>query len=135
MGTPVSDGARLTCSSGVGEVKLVVCKRGVSHGSDGSLATLEDCVPLVNIPPFRSCMAATNPHPCNPSGQKPCTPRFAAQWSDEVDGISLQGKKLVEQRATLMCDYAGTVRIKDSSQQDVSIRDDLLRNPVALSST
>lgn len=88
MGTPVSDGARLTCSSGVGEVKLVVCKRGVSHGSDGSLATLEDCVPLVNIPPVAAWLRRIL-YPSNPSGQKPCTPRFAAQWSDEVDGIPL----------------------------------------------
>jgi hypothetical protein len=130
MPAPVCNGARMQCSYGAGESELQVSKRGMRHsGDDRELATVEDCVPLVNIPPFRSCTAPANPYPANPSGNKPCTPRFSSCWSDEIEGIMLFGQKPIEQRATLACDYGGTIRLSDAGQQEASIRDNMLRYP------
>ena len=127
MSSLVCDGATLQCSYGQGEVKLTISRRGVSHGGDGSLATIDDHLPLVNISPFRFCTAPANPNPQNPSGQKPCTLRLGQPWSDEMEGILLQGQKLVEDSATLRCDYAGTISIADPGQQDATLRDNTLK--------
>src|SRR5256885_1807269 len=98
MPSPVCDGARMSCSCGIGESRLRIPSRGVSHGGHSALATITDSLPMVNIPPFAACTAQANPNTANPSGQKPCTPRFSQPWSDEVDFVVLHGKKLLEQR-------------------------------------
>lgn len=127
MSSMICDGAKLECSYGQGEVKLSVSRRGVSHGGDRSLATIDDHLPLVNVPPFRFCTAPANPNPQSPSGQKPCTPRLSSAWSDEVEGILLQGQKLVEESATLRCDYAGTISVAHPGQKDATLHENTLK--------
>lgn len=129
MAAPVFDGARMQCSYGLGEVALRVTRHSVAQDRKGAQATVEDCVPLVNIPPFHSCTAPANPQPATPAGNKPCTPRFREPWSDEVEFIKLHGKRLLEQRATLSCEYAGTVRLLDAAQQHIRLNTNMLRNP------
>lgn len=130
MPAPVCDGAKMICSRGTGESRLSVTPNGFGRTSQSSLATIEDCVPLLNIPPFRSCLAPANPQPASPGGQKPCTPRFHGPWSDEVDFVKLHEKSLLEQRATLACDYGGTVRLLDAGQEDISMNDNMLKAPL-----
>lgn len=127
MPSPVCSGAKMSCSCGLGESILYVVEKGAGSSRQQSLATIDDCLPMVNIPPFTSCTAAANPQAANPSGQKPCTPRFPSQWSDEIDFVTLHGKALLEQRATLACDYGGTVRLLDTAQQTVSMSDSMLK--------
>lgn len=130
MPAPVCGGAKLHCSCGLGEVSLFVSEKGAGSSRQNSLATIDDCLPLLNIPPFYACTAAANPQAQNPSGQKPCTPRFPQPWSDEVDFVTLHGVPLLEQSATLACEYGGTVRILDTVQQTVSMRDNMLKKPL-----
>jgi hypothetical protein len=117
----------MNCSCGLGESILYVVEKGAGSSRQQSLATIDDCLPMVNIPPFTACTAAANPQAANPSGQKPCTPRFSSQWSDEVEFVTLHGKALLEQRATLACDYGGTVRLLDTAQQTVSMSGSMLK--------
>ena len=129
MPTPVCSGAKMTCSCGQGESDLYVREKGAGSSREKSLATVDDCLPMVNIPAFFACTAAANPQAANPSGQKPCTPRFSAPWSSEVDFVTLHGQELLEQRATLACDYGGTVRLFDAAQQTVAMDDSMLKGP------
>lgn len=133
MPSPVCDGVRMSCSRGIGESRLRVPTRGVSHSGQSAVATIDDHLPMVNIPPFKACTAPSNPFTANPSGQKPCVPRFAEPWSDEVDFVVLHDKKLLEQRATLACDYAGTVRLLETGQQEITMDDNMLKLPLSLS--
>lgn len=126
MPTPVCGGAKMTCSCGQGESILYVREKGAGSSREQSLATVDDCLPLLNIPPFSACTAASNPQAASPSGQKPCIPRFAAPWSTEVDFVTLHGQALLEQRATLACDYSGTIRLLDAAQQTVTLDDSML---------
>lgn len=132
MPSPVCGGAKLRCSCGVGESILHVHEKGIGSSRERSLATIDDCLPLVNIPPFAACTAVANPQAANPSGQKPCTPRFSRPWSDEVDFVALHGSALLEQRATLACDYGGTVRLLDAGQDTMSMADNMLKQPLAM---
>lgn len=125
MPSPVCSGAKLQCSCGIGESALYIVEKGVGSSRERSLATIDDYLPLVNIPPFRACTAAANPQAANPSGQKPCTPRPSQPWSDEVDFVTLHGSPLLEQSATLSCDYGGTVSLLDAAQDTVSMNDNM----------
>ncbi len=156
MPSPVCDGARMECSCGDGEVKLRVDTRGVtsgvgspsaaspsaagfssstasgsdaSDGSDGSLATTDDCLPLVHIPPFRGCGATANSNPVLPSGRRLCTPLPIGQWSTEIKCMTLHGRKLVELRSTLQCRFGGTIRFVDAGQEGIQVDSNLLENP------
>lgn len=129
MPSPVCGGAKLQCSCGHGESILYVAEKGAGSSRERSLATIDDCLPLVNIPPFFACTAAANPQAANPSGQKPCTPRFSQPWSDELDFVTLHGSALLELGARLPCDYGGTVHILDSAQETVSMRDNMRKSP------
>ena len=157
MPSPVCDGARMECSLGVGEVRLRTDKRGVRNGggsqgaggssasggsalgtneseadasgADGSLATVDDCTPLVHIGPFRGCSAQANSNPVLPNGHRLCTPRPLGQWSAEIKCMFLQEKKLVELRATLRCTFGGTIRFVDAGQEGIHVESSLLENP------
>lgn len=129
MPTPVCSGATLRCSCGLGESILYVVEKGFGCKREHSLATIDDCLPLVNIPPFTSCTAEGNPQAVNPSGQKPCVPRFSSAWSDEVDFVKLLDTALLEQSATLACDYGGTVTILDAAQQTVTMDENMRKQP------
>ncbi len=131
MPTPVCGGAKMSCSCGIGESVLYVKEKGAGSSREQSLATIDDCLPLVNIPPFSSCTAAANPQAANPSGQKPCTPRFSQPWSDEIDFVTLHGTALLEQQARLACDYGGTVRLIDAAQQTVTMDDNMRKRPLS----
>lgn len=130
MPTPVCGGAKMSCSCGQGESALYVREKGAGSSREQSLATVDDYLPMVNIPPFFACTAAANPQAANPSGQKPCTPRFSAPWSEEVEFVTLHGQALLEQRATLACDYGGTIRLLDAAQQTVAMDDSMLKGAV-----
>lgn len=160
MPAPVCDGSRMQCSMGDGEATLRVDTRGVtrntgsgsapaggsaagaggssagssdssSSSGGGSMATTDDCIPLVHIPPFRGCKAQVNPNPVLPTGRRLCTPRPTGLWSSEIKCITLQDKKLVEQRATLRCIFGGTISFLDAGQEGVQVDDNLLENPSA----
>lgn len=119
----------MQCSKGIGESRLIVNTRGVHHDGQKPMATTEDCVPLVNIPPFQGCRSPINPKPAPPGSPRPCVPQLREPWSDEIDFVTLQGKKLVEQRARLSCDYGGTIELLDVGQQGTNLDDNMLRFP------
>lgn len=129
MPASVCSGARLQCSKGVGESKLVVRAHFTSHDGTKPMATIEDCVPLVNYAPFQGCTAEMNPQQAAPGGPKPCVPQVTQPWSDEIDFITLERKKLIERRATLTCMYGGTISIIHVGQDGAHVDTNMLRFP------
>lgn len=119
MFTPVSNGATLQCTCGLGETRLVVGGLPVFHGRSlfpiASVATLLDCIPLVNIPPFQGCSASLNPQP--PVGLlKACVPVFPAPWQSLVPGILIPPSVALDSGALLFCAYGGIVRVLDPGE-------------------
>jgi hypothetical protein len=87
----------------------------VAHGKLFASATVTDCVPLVNIPPFGSCTAPANPQP--PLGPfRACVPSFSSAWSAEAPSITIHRTAVLDDSATLSCAYGGTVRILNPGQ-------------------
>jgi hypothetical protein len=112
---PVCHGATLLCSCGTAPSLLTVAAKGVTHGRLCTSATVMDCVPLVNIPPFGGCTAAGNPLP--PMGVvKACVPSFSAPWSAMAPSILLHGVPVLDESATLPCAYGGVVRVINPGQ-------------------
>ncbi len=112
---PVCSGATLLCSCGTAPSVLQISPHGVSHSRLFVSATVSDCVPLVNIPPFGSCTAPCNPQP--PVGPfRACVPSFSSVWSAEAPSISIHRQAVLDDSATLSCAYGGTVRILNPGQ-------------------
>lgn len=108
MTSAVVDGALLICSCGLVPSALLTRPRSVRHTGGTGIATVDDCLPMVNILPFGACTA-----PGNPSllPQKPCLPQLVAPWSVSVPGVTVAGVPALAVDAVLPCLYGGVISI------------------------
>lgn len=111
---PVCGGATLACTCGSLQTKLNVLLNGIGY-SQGAAATIFDCLPIINIPPFGTCIAPGNPQLLMPI--KMCIPAFVPIWLNQVPSILLQGLPVLDDSATLICLWGGLVSIQDPGQQ------------------
>ena len=108
MNTPVCTGATLLCTCGQLPATLTVTQRAVRHTSTLPLATVADCLPLVNIGPFGSCAAPANPIPLP---IKTCTVVPVGTWLVEEPSILIDGVPVLTHTATLLCANGGVISI------------------------
>lgn len=112
---PVCSGATLSCTCGVGTSELRASTRGLSYEQNRSAATVADCQPLVNIPPFAACTSTLSPQP-PVGGGRACAPSFATLWTSRVASIRIDGLPVLDDTATILCTYGGMVRIQSPGQ-------------------
>lgn len=108
MISQVFSGAMLGCSCGLSPGALIAGARAVRHTQGPALATIADCLPLANVPPFGGCTAPANPSPLVP---KPCTPQLVAPWSAAVPGVTVEHVPALASTAVLTCLYGGSISI------------------------
>ena len=111
---PVCSGAPVICSCGTGPSVLLIKPNGLWLDPGRAAATILDCVPVANIPPFPGCTAPGNPVPS--LGVKPCLPAFAGAWTSITPTHVLNGVPLLDDSAILPCALGGVLRISYAGQ-------------------
>ncbi len=104
------------CSFGTGPGNLVVVPQGPPVLVEGKpAATIMDSVPFVNIMPFPTCIA-----PTNPAGMAkvpvptpaPCIPVTGTPWTPTAPMTMIYGKQALCVGATTMCTaWAGVITV------------------------
>jgi uncharacterized Zn-binding protein involved in type VI secretion len=112
----VCAGAMLKCAFGDVPMPLVVVP-GERPTIDGMpMATLEDFVPMENIPSFAVCTAPANPETKNPTGQAPCVPIIDAPWDPGAPNVLIDGIPALTMGSMCLCQWAGLIEILDPGQ-------------------
>lgn len=105
-------GAQIMCSFGTGPGSLIVVPQGPPVLLEGKpAATVMDHVPFVNIAPFPTCIAPSNPAGMAkvPPTPGPCIPVTTAPWTPPSPTTKINGKPALCMGATLMCTAWGGV--------------------------
>lgn len=108
----VCSGATLGCTMGVGTRRLNVVLNGVMDDKRKALATILDCVPHLNIPPFAGCRSPGNPS-SRPPGQKPCHPAFPAPWTTLLPTLFVARAPALLSSSVVSCALGGQVFVID----------------------
>lgn len=116
----VVHGAGLKCSEGTSPGTLSVLPVNMASGDDAEAATVNDCVPFVNIPMFGMCKTQANPQVAAATSAAqgvltpmPCVPVITGPWSPGADGATLAMQKALTKDSTCSCAWTGTIEITD----------------------
>jgi hypothetical protein len=114
MSKLVRAGASLTCSQGTLPARLQVLPgRGVAV-QDAAAATVNDAVPLTNIPVFGKCNLYSPIKPCLPATQR---------WLPGSAKVRIRGDAALTSDCRLLCNAGGMITIISPGQQTVQNRD------------
>lgn len=121
---PVIAGAKLSCTFGIGDAVLTPTPIPPMDAPGGiHLATVMDCVPLVNIPAFPLCNAKTNPTVIMATAAAfgtptpaACSPVIEDTWHPPSILIAKGGVPALTPLSTCRCKYFGIIRITDPGQ-------------------
>lgn len=116
----VVHGAGLKCSEGMQTGTLSVLPVNMTSGDQAEVATVNDVVPLVNIPTFGMCKTQANPQVAAATvaaqgvlTPMPCVPVIVGPWSPGAEGATLAAQKALTKDSTCSCAWAGTIEITD----------------------
>lgn len=129
MGVMVTAGARCMCSFGMAPSTLMVTSQTGCMISGKPAATISDCQPNINLPPFGLCSSLANPAVASATAAalgvltpQPCTLIPAGTWSTTDAKLIVGGKPCLTNEASLVCGLgAGAVRIVEPGQTNVLI--------------
>jgi hypothetical protein len=114
----VVDGSMLECPWGEGPRQLRVLPEGV-ESNEKPVATVEHCVPLVNIPSFGECISTSNPEVIAATAAaggvlqpQPCIPVIATPWMPGVPTVMLNGLPVLDDTSICECAWAEGVPIR-----------------------
>ena len=108
MPTNVVNGAQCKCLFGSAPSSLIVLpKAKVITTCKQQVAVMTDNVPMVNIIPFGTCSAPTNPMVIAAFGApQPCIPVISAPWILPSTKVMVNKIPVITKQSKLMCAYA-----------------------------
>jgi hypothetical protein len=110
-------GAMLRCSKGTTPSTLSVLPGTVS-GDELNAATIQNHVPMVNVPPFGMCTTQTNPMVAAATAAaqgvltpQPCIPILPAPWTNGAQIISIDGIPALTGASRCQCQWGGAIEV------------------------
>lgn len=112
----------------IGELNMVMCTFGTGPGmllalptsltfiNGMPLATIMDMAPIVNLPPFPTCVSPA-PSPIPPV--KPCIPSVAGPWIPGVPNVLAGGLPALDNLSKAICSRGGIINIMIPGQFQV----------------
>ncbi|HIY17230.1 MAG TPA: DUF4280 domain-containing protein [Candidatus Intestinimonas stercorigallinarum] len=125
MGICVCMGANLQCSFGAAPSTLIVNSQTTVLVASKPAATIMDCKPMGNIPPFGMCSCPANPATVKPPpvmfAPAPCVPVITAPWTPGSPTVLLGGSPALNNSSKLMCAWGGVISVLNPGQFQTSI--------------
>jgi hypothetical protein len=103
----------ITCTGCPAPQPLTVTSNQTSYNTKQFSATVNDCVPMVNIKPFGPC--AFTPLPPSPSGG-PCIPKPVGTWMPGSFTLFHQKQRALRMSDKLQCGSGGTISFINPGQ-------------------
>jgi hypothetical protein len=126
MPIQVTTGAMLQCSFGAAPSTLQVLPTGRVMASDVPAATVQDHMPIVNIPSFGMCSSIANPTVAAATAAAlgvltpmPCMPATPSPWVPGGATVMIGGMPVLDNTCKLMCLWAGVIQIVSPGQTAV----------------
>jgi hypothetical protein len=126
MPIQVTTGAMLQCSFGAAPSTLQVLPTGRVMASDMPAATVQDHMPIVNIPSFGMCSSIANPTVAAATAAAlgvltpmPCIPATPSPWVPGAATVMIGGMPVLDNTCKLMCLWAGVIQIVSPGQTTV----------------
>ncbi|NLM98155.1 MAG: DUF4280 domain-containing protein [Halanaerobiaceae bacterium] len=104
----VIDGALLQCNKGTALNTLKVIGLNRIYIKGKPLATIDDCIAMVNIPSFATCKRRYSP---------PCTPIPTGKWKNGKKEVLINGKASLMDNCTVKCAHGGIIKFSDPGQK------------------
>ncbi|HZR18363.1 MAG TPA: DUF4280 domain-containing protein [Verrucomicrobiae bacterium] len=122
----VTTGAMMMCTFGMAPSTLNVLPTNKTMAG-APAATIMDCAPMVNIPPFGMCMSIANPTVAAATAAAlgvltpmPCIP-VTAPWVPGSATVMIGGMPALNNTSTCMCSWGGVIQIGFPGQVTTSI--------------
>jgi Domain of unknown function (DUF4280) len=116
----VSAGATVSCSMAMPtmQVPLVTTPKSTQVNAGTPAASVDDYVPLTNIPSFGMCGAMANPAVAAATAAKsgaftpaPCTPAVSAPWTPGATRVKVGGQRALHSGCQATCAWGGLITI------------------------
>lgn len=124
MATQTAMSAACQCSFGAAPAVLPVSSQQTVMACNLLAATIMDN----KLPPFGMCSSMANPSVASATAAAmgaltpmPCTPVIPAPWTPGSPTVLIAGKPALNNTSTLMCSYAGVIKINAPMAQTVQI--------------
>jgi hypothetical protein len=118
MSKIVISGATLQCSQGTSTGSLTVLPTNSTSSDDEPAATIDDYIPMTNIPTFGMCQTESNPQVAAATASaegvltpQPCIPVVTSAWSPGSTAITINGTKALRDDSTCNCQWSGSISI------------------------
>jgi hypothetical protein len=112
----VCTGAKMMCSFGAAPSVFNATPRPV-FTNNMVAGIIMDHIPIVNIPPFGTCSAPTNPAVIAALGSPvPCVPVTPAPWVPGSPTVRVTNILALNNTSKLMCVWAGVIQFQDAGQ-------------------
>ncbi|MDR0695530.1 MAG: DUF4280 domain-containing protein [Holosporales bacterium] len=119
-------GAICMCSFGTIPTPLTVVPKGLMMACGLPIATVTDCIPMVNIAPFGMCNAPSNPSVAAATAAAagvftpmPCVPAVTAPWAPTKPNMLSTAGPVVCGGDRCMCSWCGIISITNPGQVTV----------------
>jgi Domain of unknown function (DUF4280) len=111
----VCTGAMMKCAMGMAPSNFVATPKMVMTGNMPA-GNIMDFVPMLNIPPFGSCMSMANPMVAAATAAAlgvltpmPCIPVPVGPWKPGAPTVLVAGMPALNNTSTLNCAWAGVI--------------------------
>jgi hypothetical protein len=119
MSFQVVMGAQMVCTGGTGPSNLVVLPEGVPVMGPTFAATIMDCKPIVNIPPFFMCQSPRNPAVVAAKVPVPCVP-VTTPWVPGAPLVLINGNPALTSSSKCNCAW-GEISVVTPGQTKVML--------------
>ena len=113
----ITMGAMMQCSFGMAPSTLIVLPLARTTHSNMPVATIEDAIPMVNIPPFGMCTTLSNPTVAAATAAAlgvltpmPCIPVTEA-WIPQSPQVLVAEKPVLVAGSQCMCAWGGVINV------------------------
>ena len=127
MAFQVCSGALIQCSFGAAPAALSVLPTNLVN-TGAPAANIMDYVPMLNVPPFGTCMSLANPTVAAATAAAlgvltpmPCIPMTVAPWVVGAPTVLIGKMPALNDSSTLMCTWGGVIQINFAGQVTVNI--------------